>query len=311
MNRPINGMIIYNKQEHELDASDYSVTRLLAAAREKGVKINVVKPQQFEMVVTRVDRKSILIDDKPFPLPDFVLPRLGASTSHYAFSVLRQLQGLGVYVCNDADSIAAVKDKLYMYQALSNSKLATPKTMLAKYPISSATVEREIGFPLIIKNVSGMRGAGIYLCDSKDKFEDILELVYSNNENANMILQEFVQASYGKDLRVFVVGGRVLGCMVRSSSGSFKSNFSRGGTVEEYELNPELVWLATDVAKLFNLDIAGVDILFERDGYKVCEANSAPGFKGLEQITGPNIAEGIIDYILVKIGCSLDLEHVV
>ena len=149
------------------------------------------------------------------------------------------------------------------------------------------------------------------LSSDRDKFEDVLELVYSNNENANMILQEFVEASYGKDLRVFVVGGRVLGCMVRASSGSFKSNFSRGGTVEAYELNPELVWLATDVAKLFNLDIAGVDILFEKDGYKVCEANSAPGFKGLEKIVGTSIAEGIIDYILVKIGCSLDVDQVV
>ena len=196
-----------------------------------------------------------------------------------------------------------------MYKLLSNSKLATPKTMLAKFPIPIDTVKREIGFPLVIKNVSGMRGAGIYLCDSEEKFVDVIELIYSNNESANIILQEFIQDSYGRDIRVFIVGGRVLGCMMRTSDNSFKSNFSRGGRVEQYDINPELMWMATDVAKLFNLDIAGIDLLFDGEGYRVCEANSSPGFKGLETVMGKQIAEGIIDYILVKIGVSLEVEE--
>lgn len=306
MSQKIRGMILYSVQEHQLVEADYSVTRLLQAARAKGVEMTVVTPSQFEMVVTRADRKSILVDDQPVLLPDFVLPRLGANTSYYAFSVLRQLEHLGVYIANDAKAVYSVKDKLAMYQLLSNSRLSTPKTMLAKYPINASTVEREIGFPLIIKNVSGMQGAGIYLCDSKDKFEDVIELIYSNNDKANIILQEFVKTSYGKDIRVFVVGGKVMGSMIRTSNGSFKSNFSKGGSVSPFEMTPEVEWLATDVAKLFNLDIAGVDLLFDEHGYKVCEANSAPGFKGLERVTGKIIAEGIIDYILVKMGASIE-----
>jgi RimK family alpha-L-glutamate ligase len=119
-------------------------------------------------------------------------------------------------------------------------------------------------------------------------------------------LQEFIKTSYGKDIRVFVVGGKVMGSMIRTSNGSFKSNFSKGGSVSPFEMTPEVEWLATDVAKLFNLDIAGVDLLFDEHGYKVCEANSAPGFKGLERVTGKIIAEGIIDYILVKMGASIE-----
>ncbi len=306
MSQKIRGMILYSVQEHQLVEADYSVTRLLQAARAKGVEMTVVTPSQFEMVVTRADRKSILVDDQPVLLPDFVLPRLGANTSYYAFSVLRQLEHLGVYIANDAKAVYSVKDKLAMYQLLSNSRLSTPKTMLAKYPINASTVEREIGFPLIIKNVSGMQGSGIYLCDSKDKFEDVIELIYSNNDKANIILQEFIKTSYGKDIRVFVVGGKVMGSMIRTSNGSFKSNFSKGGSVSPFEMTPEVEWLATDVAKLFNLDIAGVDLLFDEHGYKVCEANSAPGFKGLERVTGKIIAEGIIDYILVKMGASIE-----
>ncbi len=306
----VKGLILFSKSEKDLTQGDYSVNRLLEAARAKGIEIKVVKPEQFELIVTRSDTKSILIDDKSESLPDFVIPRLGSETTYYAFSVIRQLQNLGVYVCNNARSIYAVKDKLYMHQLLASSKLASPKTMLAKFPISSEIVKREIGFPLVIKNVTGTQGSGIYLCDSEEKFIDVMELVYTNNKTANIILQEFIKNSRGRDLRVFVVGGRVIGCMERSSNSSFKANYSKGGNVKPFELTPEIEWLATEAAKLFKLDIAGVDLLFDQDGLKICEANSSPGFIGLEKVVGRIIAESIIDYILVRIGLNSEVDNV-
>ncbi len=304
--KTIRGIVLYSKSEAELNENDYSVGRLLQAAKVRGIELRVLKPEQFELVVTRSDTKSILIDDKSEELPDFVIPRMGSGTTYYALSVIRQLQGLGVYVCNDAQSILSVKDKLYMCQQLANSKLATPKTMLAKFPIDPKVVRREIGFPLVIKNVTGTQGTGIYLCESEDKFIDVMELVYSNNPSANIILQEFIQNSRGRDLRVFLVGGKVLGCMQRTSNTSFKANFSKGASVSLFELTPEIEWLATETARLFNLDIAGVDLLFDDEGFKVCEANSSAGFWGLEEVVGETIAESIIDYILVRIGVSVE-----
>ena len=300
------GFILYSKQEQQLDDTDYSVGRLLEAAKQKGVDLQIVTPNQFELVVTRDDKKSILIDDKVTSIPDFVIPRLGSDTTYYALAVTRQLQHLGIYVCNDANAIESVKDKLHMHQLLAHSNLPTPKTMLVKFPISIEVVRREIGFPLIIKNVTGTQGAGIYLCESEEHFTDVMELVYSNNEKANIILQEFIASSRGKDLRVFILGGRVIGCMRRSCDTSFKANFSRGGKVEPFELTPEIEWLATETAKLVNLDIAGIDLLFDGDGFKICEANSAPGFHGMEKVVGERVAEDILDYIELKIGANYD-----
>lgn len=299
---------MFSKSQDKITSEDYSVKRLLDAASQKGIDIKIVRPEQFELIVTRSDTKSILIDDKSEPLPDFVIPRLGSGTTYYAFSVIRQLQYLGVYVCNNSDAIYSVKDKLYMHQLLARSKLSSPRTMLAKFPISSNVVRRELGFPLVIKNVTGTQGSGIYLCESEDKFQDVMELVYSNNKNANIILQEFIKNSYGRDLRVFVVGGKVIGCMERSSNGGFKANFSKGGSVSSFELTPEIEWLSTEAAKLFNLDVAGVDLLFDQDELKICEANSSPGFWGLEKVTGKIIAENIIDYILVRIGLNSEVN---
>jgi RimK family alpha-L-glutamate ligase len=300
----IKGIIIFSKREDELTEEDYSIKRLLEAAKTRNIDLSVVAPEQFELVVTRDDRKSILIDDKLISLPDFIIPRMGSATTFYAFSVIRQLEYLGVYVCNNSGAIYAVKDKLYMHQCLAHSRLATPKTMLAKFPIDTTVVKREIGFPLVIKNVTGTQGIGIYLCESEDKFCDVMELVYSNNYKANIILQEFIQKSSGQDLRVFIVGGKIIGCMRRSSKNGFKANYSKGGDVSSFDLTPEIEWLSTEAAKLLDLDIAGIDLLFDDAGFKVCEANSAPGFCGLEKVTGKNVAESILDYILVKIGLS-------
>ena len=305
LNRPLKGYILSNKLESDLTKKDYGTPRLMEAAKAKNIDISVFTPNQFEMIVTKDDKKSILIDDKTTELPDFILPRTGSGTTYYALSVIRQLEHLGIYVCNGANAIEIVKDKLHMHQVLAHSRLPTPKTMLAKYPIDTKIVAREIGFPLIIKNVTGSFGNGIYLSEAEEKFRDIIELIYTNNEKANIIIQEFIHDSRGKDLRVFVLGGKVIGCMQRSSDVSFKANYSRGGSVTPFDVTPEIEWLSTEAAKLVGLDVAGIDLLFDGDGFKICEANSAPDFQGLEKIVGKGIAEDIMDYIQVKVSGKL------
>ena len=295
------GWILYFKNHDHVGEKDYGVSRMLEVAKERGIDLKVFRPEQFELIVTRDDRKSILIDGKPMPVPDFLIPRLGSSTTYFALAIIRQLERLGVYVCNSANTIETVKDKLHMHQLLAHSKLPTPKTMLLKFPVDIEVVKREIGFPVVVKNITGTEGNGIYLCQSEDKFTDLMELIYTNNAAAHIILQEFVAISSGRDLRVFVVGGKIIGCMKRTSKTGFKANYSRGGTVEPFILSPEAQWLATETARLANLDIAGIDLLFDENGYKICEANSSPGFKGLEQVMGRNIAEQIMDYVAVKV----------
>jgi RimK family alpha-L-glutamate ligase len=296
------GLVLFSKNKSQLTQSDYTMMRILDAAEKKNIDLDIITPNQIELVVTRDDKKSILIDDKQTQLPDFVIPRLGSNTNYYALAVIRQLEHLGVYVSNDSRAIEIVKDKLHMHQILAHSNLSTPKTMLARFPIELSVVNREIGFPLLIKNVTGTEGKGIYLCENEQNFFDVMELVYSNNNNANIIIQEFIQSSHGRDLRVFVLGGRVIGCMKRSSENSFKANFSRGGSVSHFELTPAIERLATETARLFGLDIAGIDLLFDGDNFKICEANSSPNFHGLEKVTGKHIAEDIIDYIKLRVG---------
>lgn len=294
------GLILFKRREEELTSQHYGLLRLLETGRKLGHDIRVVSPEQFELVATRSDRKSILIDGKIEALPQYFLPRMGSETTYFGLAVIRQLERLGVYCCNSSSSIERVKDKLHVYQILAQSNLPTPRTMMVKFPVDIEVVRKEIGFPVVIKNIIGTRGEGIYLSESEDRFLDLMELIYSYNQQANIILQEYISPSYGKDLRVFVIGGKVVGCMQRKSKSGFKANYSLGGTVEPFPLSKEIEWLAIETARLMELEIAGVDLLFDKKGFKICEANSSPGFEGLEQVVGNHIAEDILEYITRK-----------
>lgn len=294
------GWILYKRSKEELTDVDHGVMRFLSAAKSLQIDLQVYKPEQFELIVSDKENKSILLNGTRVALPDFLLPRLGAESSYFALAIIRQLEKLGVYICNSTNAIESVRDKMLLSQLLAQSKLPFPKTMLVKFPVPVSVVEREIGFPLVIKNTSGARGIGIHLCESIRYFGDLMDLIATHSGSHQMILQQFISESYGRDLRILVLGERVIGCMQRIANNSFKANYSLGGRVESYQLTPEIENLAIDCAKLFNLDFAGIDLLFSSEGFKVCEANSSPGFKGMEEATGQDIAKQILNYVIER-----------
>ncbi len=297
------GYMLYKKGEVEITPEQYEVNQFQKAAEEYGIELNVLKPEQFDLIVTRDDRKSIRVDGEVVTLPDFFLPRMGASTTYFALAVIRHLERLGVYSFNKSDAIELVKDKLYTQQVLASSNLPFAKTMLAKFPVDISLVEKLLGFPVVVKTVYGSQGAGVFLSENKAQFEDLMNLVCATKSNANIILQEYVKSKVGEDLRVITVGGRAISCMKRKSKdGSFKANFSDGGSVEPYELTSEIEWIATEASRICNLDIAGVDLLFDGDHFKICEINSSPGFRGMEECHDINVAKVIFDFMRIRLG---------
>ncbi len=297
------GWILYKYAQKELWPDAYEIHRLIETARKRNIEIQVVRPEQIDLIVTREDRKSILLDGEIVSLPDFLLPRTGAGTTYFGMAVIRHLERLGVRTFNSAHSIDTVKDKLYSQQILAENNIPVPKTMLAKYPVNVDLVEKYLGFPLVIKTISGSRGKGVYLSENKASFNDLMPLIHSTDPKLNIILQEFIQTSKGRDLRVFVLGGRPIACIERTSvNGNFKANFSTGGHVKSYGMTPEIEWLATETARIFNLDIAGIDLLFDGNHFRVCEANSSPGFQGIESCCDIDIADEIYNFIKIRLG---------
>jgi RimK family alpha-L-glutamate ligase len=114
-------------------------------------------------------------------------------------------------------------------------------------------------------------------------------------------LQEYVDHG-GRDLRAFLVGGRVVAAMTRRAPG-WKTNVAQGGRVEPVELTAELTGLSRRAAGLLEADYAGVDILRAGDGrWLVIEVNGIPGWHGLQQTTAVDIAAAIADHAVARAG---------
>ena len=267
-----------------------------------GIDFNVVFSDEIDLLVSRDDRRSIRYRGEAIALPNVCLARTGSGTGFYNLSVLRQLERLNVLTLPNSASIESSKDKFWSAQILAQAGLPIPKTMLARFPVSHELVEKQIGLPCVIKVVTGSHGAGVYLCETLKQFLDLQELIASLDSKNSMIIQEYVKESAGRDLRVIVVGGKVIGAMERSSTdGNFRANVSRGGVAKTYAIDDEMEMLALQVARVLDLDICGVDLLFSDDGYRICEANSSPGFKGFEKATGINVPEKIFKYAGIRI----------
>lgn len=297
------GWLLYKEISTNISPEIYEVKRLVEGAKKHNIDLKVISPEQIDIIVTREDRKSILIDNVPSSLPDFILPRMGAGTTYFALAVIRHLERLGVYSVNSSHSIDTVKDKLFTLQILAESNLPIPKTILVKFPIDAKIVEQQLKFPVIVKTLSGSQGSGVFLSTDSNTFNDLMQLIQATNKTANIVIQEFITTSRGKDLRVLTVGGRVVSAMVRTAKdGSFKANYSLGGGVEKYEITQEIEWLVLEISRILNLDIAGVDLLFDENGFKICEVNSSPGFEGMEKCCDIDIADEIFKFIKIRLG---------
>ena len=286
---------------NRLTTEMYERQRFIEEAEKQGIDFTVVFADEIDLIVSRDDRKSIRYKNDIVSLPDVLLARTGSGTGYFNLSVIRQFERMNVPTLPNSASIEASKDKLYANQILAQAGLPIPKTLLTRFPCKADLVEKQVGFPCVLKVITGSHGAGVFLCHTPKEFEDLSELISSLDSKTSMIIQEYISHSEGRDLRVIVIGGRVVGAMQRTATdGSFKANISRGGEGAPYDVDDEMEMLAIQVAKVLDLDIAGVDLLFHPDGYKICEANSSPGFKGFEKALDINIPEKVFSYAKLR-----------
>jgi len=275
--------------------------RILEEAEKLGVSFTVVTPDDVDIVVTRTDRRSIRFQNEIVKLPPLVLPRTGSGTTYYTSSVLKHLENLGVPIVNTADAIDLCKDKLESTSVMARANIPVPRTMLVRFPIDLKLVQNYINYPCVIKVLTGSYGKGVHLVKDEETLDELMEFTNSLKSPNSIIIQEYIGFKPGTDIRVLVVGGKVLGAMKRTGrDGDFKANITRGGAGELFKLDDEGDFIAREVSRLLNLDIGGIDLLIDENGYKVCEANSAPGFQGFEASTNINVAKEIVQYCILK-----------
>jgi gamma-F420-2:alpha-L-glutamate ligase len=291
--------------EKKADFNSFTEKRLFQIAGKMNIELKFVSPEEISLIVNNKNKRSIIYNGDTVDLPDCAIARTDIDTYH-SLAVIRQLERLGVPVLNSSQSIEISKDKLSTIQLLSANNIPVPKTILARFPFSISLAEKELSYPIVVKTVMGSSGRGVFLVENRNKLNDIVNLIeISKDPKTNLILQEFIGTSNGKDIRVVTIGGKAAGAVLRKAvNGSFKANYTAGGRVVPYAINSTIEYLAVKSAEIAGLEIAGVDILFDKDNYRVCELNSYPGFEGFETATGIDVTEKIFQYILRRPGNS-------
>jgi len=288
----------YNSAAIDEDVETHS---LVERFKKYNINSKVYQPKNFDIITSRKSHKSIRYQGNRIDLPDAVLVRTGAGTNYFTLALLRQLENFDIPIINNSQSILHSRDKMISSQILARAKLPTPRTMLVSHPINIDIVEQEIGFPCVVKLVTGSQGKGVYLCKDKNMFVNFMDLTDNLKSKKTLIIQEFINSGELFDLRVWVIGGKTVTAMKRMPpEGDFKANITRGGIGERFELNNEICELASKTARAFDLEITGVDLLFNGEKYLVCEANSSPGFEGIDKYCGTDMADQIVKYMRKK-----------
>lgn len=210
------------------------------------------------------------------------------------------LELAGVRVFNSSGAIALCDDKVMTHLALTKAGVPTPRTFVI--PMSYTNVGyndfsfvdeiiKNTGLPVVFKQAKSSYGMGVKLAENAEQVKSFIR-----ETKEDMLLQEYVKESHGRDLRVNVVGGKAL-CAVERSSDGFCSNVLQGGKMTAAELTEDAAKLAVAAANAVGADFAGVDLLFRDGGYTVCEVNTSAHFGTVKEVTGINLADAIAEHI--------------
>jgi ribosomal protein S6--L-glutamate ligase len=275
------------------NATLYSTSRLVLAARARGHEVTVVDPLDLRIVISR-GRPSVFLGDRAVPRTDLVLPRIGASITNYGLAVVRQFDLMGVPVLNTALAIARSRDKLRAMQLLTKRNIDVPITVCARTPDSIDLALSHVGGPpVIVKLQQGAQGIGTMIAETPQAVTSLLETLWAMGQD--IVLQQYIAEAKGRDLRAIVVGGRVVAAMRRQAkAGEFRSNLHRGGLGVKAELDPRCRSAAIAATRVMGLEVAGVDMLETREGPKILEINSSPGLEGIERASGIDVATAIV-----------------
>ena len=274
----------------------YSTKRLVEAGEARGWDIRVIDYLKCSIEIMK-GQLNINYLGEQLPVPDAIIPRIGASRTFYGTAMVRHFEMMDVFSTSGNLAIARSRDKLRSLQILSKHDVDMPKTIFASNKSSAKDViALSGGAPLILKILEGTQGVGVVLLDTEKAAKSVLDAFYGMD--VNLLVQEFIEEAGGADIRVLIVGGEVVGAMKRQGAeGDFRSNLHQGGSATAHKLTRKEKSTALAAAKAMGLGVCGVDMIPSSRGPLVMEVNSSPGLEGIEKSTQIDIAGKIMDYI--------------
>ncbi len=294
------GWIIYNGTLN-VPKIKKLVDTLVEEGKKLNIKLEAIKNTEIIPMYSN-EGKAELVYLKELEEPKFIIfwDKDVLLASH--------LEKMGYKVFNSSKAIKYCDHKGLMHLVLSNNNIKMPKTILSPMIFDYSLNNEDylikcyetLGESVIIKESMGSFGMQVYLINNRQEF--INKVTELNKNNIDFIIQENIKSSFGRDIRVNIIGNKVIGAMLRESEVDFRANISQGGKGRLIELTKAQEEIALKAHKVLGLDFSGVDLLFgENDEPLLCEVNSNLNFLSFEEIWGKSFGKKILEYILGEI----------
>ncbi|NKI31128.1 RimK family alpha-L-glutamate ligase [Croceivirga thetidis] len=233
---------------------------------------------------------------------DAIIPRIGTKVTRHGAAIVKQFEMNDIFSTARSLGITRARNKVRTLQIMARKGIPIPETLFSINPDNIGDQLRILGgAPVIIKLQEGTQGRGVILAESQKSAKSIIDTFYKMD--TSILMQRFIEEANGEDIRIIVVGSKVVASMKRTSQlDDFRSNVHRGGDTVAVQISPKEAKIAVNAAKYLGLGVAGVDLMRSKNGPVLIEVNASPGLKGIEHATNINVAKHIIQFVERNVG---------
>jgi RimK family alpha-L-glutamate ligase len=216
----------------------------------------------------------------------------------FRMDLLHECQARGQLVVNSPKAVEVCVDKFLTSARLARAGIPTPRTVVCQQASDAQIAFAELGGDVVVKPIFGAEGRGmVRVSDAELAWRTFRAIEQTGGV---IYLQEFITHP-GWDVRVFVLGARVLGAMRRSSENDWRTNVSQGGEASDFELDAKTTELALVAAKTVGAEVAGVDLMpLPGGGWTVLEVNGVPGWAAFVKACHVDVPSEIIRYVVAR-----------
>ena len=285
------GMIIKNK-----DLNNYENIKFREEAKKLKINLELLNIEEFSV---KIDQKiKILYQGQELKNFDCLVNRLGSGCSRKYGNIIDTIS-YNYRVINNGEIANLLKDKYKTLLKLQQNDIPIIPTMISQKNYNLVEIKNNLELPIIKKSNVGTIGKGIYKVDNEQNLIDMLDFADLLDKKYFYILQEYIGHKPGEDIRIIMYKDKLIGAIKRKAKDDFKANYTIHQQGESYEVSDKVLKLAQKIMKVLKCDIAGIDLLETKDGFVVCEVNSAPGFVGMDNLNpGLNTANKILYHII-------------
>ncbi|ASK63060.1 hypothetical protein CFK37_13350 [Virgibacillus phasianinus] len=281
-----NGWLIYNQEDAE-DNLSY-INWFQKEAEVQDIALEVIVRETITLGIL-TNKRTVLINNRIVKLPDFAVVR----TIDPQLSL--QLEAMGIHVFNSSAVSRICNNKALTHHYVHELQVPMVNTVFTSTKLLQHSPLPDL--PIVLKEAAGRGGKQVFLIETKQDLQQAVETLSSSN-----IIMQSCDVIPGKDLRVFIVGSKIIGSVIRENDNDFRANYKLGGTASWYTLHAEEISLINRIVNHFQFDMVGIDFLFKKDGTLLFnEIEDVVGSRTLSAVSDVNILQKYITHIKSKL----------